>query len=342
LKDCDAKFGVLWKATLRQPGILTPQEYENLVRSCLGKIRNIEVDVIDIYICPDYIYLMNDCIDHEIKHVWKKENTKLQWIMEAVQRDMNHRQGVHTEYRSYAQDQVCEIIDIDPSLTPQYTTDFRVQIGEVANQPTSDDPNEYIGFLTKFPTREIRPVGIYRNSSDWFERKTFKEIEDYFQERQNSVIVSEWQRFAENLPKSDNVREYMDEIKQSSFVPLRNELFGPFIKDDLTTEINPTISKTRTKYGDIDFEQFDGEPIRRVRFTASAPHRGYDKTNVPQREVISDPAAAKTPEEAYSMLLEKIFSFTVDSLTADGFKSYLDKANISYAKSWKKRQLLET
>ena len=64
---------------------------------------------------------------------------------------------------------------------------------------------------------------------------------------------------------------------------MRNELFGPFIKDDLTTEINPTTSKTRTKYGDIDFQQFDGEPIRRVRFTASAPHRGFGKTNVPQR-----------------------------------------------------------
>lgn len=284
---------------------------------------------------------MNDCIDHDIKNIWKKEQTKLQWIFEAVPRDINHRCGVHTEYRRYDQDEVFEIIDVDPIITPQYTTDFRVQFGEVLNQPTADNPNEFIGFLKKYPTREIRPVGLYRNSSEWYQTKTLREIEEYFSKK-NTTVLSDWRSFSKKLPMSDNVRDYMDDIKRHSLVPLKNELFGFNIKDDLTSEIKPTISATRTKYGDINFETFDGEPIRRVRYTASARHSGYDKANIPITEVISDPAAAKTPEEAYAMLLNKIFSFTVDSLTADGIKSYLDKGNISYAKSWKKAQLLET
>ena len=285
---------------------------------------------------------MNDCIDHEIKRVWKNEQTKLQWEINAVPRNLQHQFGIHTTYRSYSEPYVFEIDDVDPTITPQYTTDFRVVYGEVPTQPTADDPNELICFLNKFPTREIKPVGIYRNSTEWFDRKTLKEIEDYFQKKRNNTVLSEWRDFANKLPKSDNIREYMDDIKRHSLVPLRDELFGPNLIDDLTSEIKPTTSKTRTKYGDIDFDNFDNLPIPRVRFTANASHAGYDKSGIPSREVISDPAAAKTPEEAYSLLLEKIFSFTEDSLTAKQFMVYLDKAKIPYNKRWKKRQLLET
>jgi hypothetical protein len=50
--------------------------------------------------------------------------------------------------------------------------------------------------------------------------------------------------------------------------------------------------------------------------------------------MLSDPAAASSPEEAYEMLLNKIFNFTEDnSPTKEGLKVYLDKANISYKKT---------
>ena len=52
--------------------------------------------------------------------------------------------------------------------------------------------------------------------------------------------------------------------------------------------------------------------------------------------MLSDPAAASSPEEAYEMLLNKIFNFTEDnSPTKEGLKVYLDKANISYKKTEK-------
>lgn len=93
--------------------------------------------------------------------------------------------------------------------------------------------------------------------------------------------------------------------------------------------------------GIVDIERFDGEPIPRVRYNARVSHSGYDKSTVPIKTLLFDPAAAKTPEEAYQMLVDKILNFTEDSCTAEGFIIYLNKANITYKKSWKKRQLLD-
>lgn len=339
-KDCDAKFGNLWRATLRRP-ILTPQEYEKLVRSVFKKKKDARIEVIDIFICPDYIHLMWDCIDHEIKRIWKKEQTQHQWIFTSVERDINHRFRVHTEYRAFDQPYVFNIIDIDPSVTPQYTTDFRVEYAEVPTQPTHDNKDEFICFLSKFPTRSIKPVGIYKDSTFLFQ-KTLDEINKYFTTRKNNNVLKEWSEFSQSMPKTDNVRDYLDEIKINSYVPLKQELFGNSIDHDLTSEIKPTTSKVKTAHqGPIDFERFDGEPIPRVRYTARASHSGYDKSNIPTKEVLYDPASAKSPEEAYQMLVNKIMNFTEDSCTAEGFIVYLNKANIPYKKSWRKRQLLD-
>jgi hypothetical protein len=319
---------------------LTPQEYENLARSVFKKKKDARVEVIDIFICPDYIHLMWDCIDHEIKKVWKKEDTQHQWIFTSVKRDINHRCCVHTEYRAFDQPYVFNIIEIDPSITPQYTTDFRVEYAEVPNQPTHDDPNEFICFLNKFPTRDIKPVGIYKNSTYAFQ-KTLDEINRYFTSRKNTTVLREWDEFSQKMPRSDNVRDYLDDIKRNSYIPLKEELFGRNIIHDITSEIKPTTSKVKTPQGNVDFERFDGEPIPRVRYNARASHHGYDKSNVPVKSVLFDPAAAKSPEEAYQMLVNKILNFTEDSCTAEGFIAYLNKANIPYRKSWRKRQLLD-
>ena len=341
IKDCDAKFGTLWKATLKRP-ILSPQEYRQLVRTCLGKNRNIQVEVIDIFVCPDYINLMWDCIDHDIKSIWKKEQAQLQWCFEAVPRDINHRVGVHSTYRGYDQDNVFQIIEIDPLITPQYSLDFRVQYTEVPTQPTADDEFEFIGFLQKLPTREVKPVGIYKNSTRDVTR-ILQEINSYFTKRNNTVVLKQWSEFGETLPKSDNIREYMDDIKTNSYLPLKDELFGANITHDLTSVIQPTVSAIRkTDFGNINFETFDNEPIPKARMTASASHYGYNKSQVPPIVVFSDPAAASSPEEAYEMLLNKIFNFTEDNCpTIEGLKVFLDKADIGYKKSWRKRQLLE-
>lgn len=336
-QDCDAKFGTLWKATFKT-SILTPREYEEFVRKTLGKVKNMNIEVIDILICPDYINLMYDCIDREIKNVFKRERTMHQWIFTACSRDRNHLCGVHTDYRGYDQPYVFEIESVDMNITPQYTTDFRVHYVEVPTQPSADDPNEYIGFLKKFPTREIRPVGLYRNSSNNL-ASCLEEIGKYYGNR--SQTYNEWKLFSEdNLPQTDNVRDYLTEIRRNSYVPLKEELFGKSLCHDQTSTINPTSSKVRTEFGVIDFDNFDGQPIPRSRIPALAPHKGYNKSNLPTRQIISDPAAAKTPAEAFELLLNKIMNFTVDSCTKEEFQLYLKKADITYKVSWNKAKLL--
>ena len=143
------------------------------------------------------------------------------------------------------------------------------------------------------------------------------------------------------MPTNDNVRDYLTDIKRNCYVPLKVELFGNNIVHDIISEIKPTTSKVKTPQGIIDFERFDGEPIPRARYNARASHSGYDKSNIPVKTVLFDPAAAKSPEEAYQMLVDKILNFNEDSTTAEGLISYLNKANIPYRKSWRKRQLLD-
>jgi hypothetical protein len=63
-EDCDAQFGVIWKATRNKP-ILSPAEYKAIVEECLGK--SLPVRVIDMYNVPDYVKFFEDCIDPDIK-----------------------------------------------------------------------------------------------------------------------------------------------------------------------------------------------------------------------------------------------------------------------------------
>ena len=147
------------------------------------------------------------------------------------------------------------------------------------------------------------------------------------------------------MPTSDNVREYMNktnvkDVINNCYVPLKIPLFGYNLCYDNTSEVKPTTSKIKTPYGNLDFTRYDNEPIPRARATASASYSGYDKSNITPREVIFDPAAAKTPEEAYQMLVDKILNFNEDSCTAEGFISYLIKGKIPYKKTWRKRELL--
>lgn len=319
--------------------ILTPQQYEKMARDALAKSDSVFVDVIDIYVTPDYISLMWDSIDHDLKHCWKREETQLQWTFEVHNggRDVNHRVGIESTYKSHSADYVFEIIDVDPKITPQYTTDFRVQYGEVPIQPFADDPNEYICFLRKFPSAPIKPAGFFQGSSAAF-GTTLEAIAEHYN-RQSSTY-NEWQEFGGKMPSSDNVREYLSTILSNSYIPLKEELFGN-IPVDNTTVIPPTTSRIKTPFGYIDYNMFDNQPIPRSRSTASVSHHGYKKTNNP-RSMISDPAAAKTPEEAYELFLSKILAFTDNDVTKDKVIEYLNNTDCKFAKSWTKGRLLAT
>lgn len=62
-EDCDAQFGVIWRAT-RNESICTPQEYKKLVLRCLGGGKK-AVRVVDLMAVPDYEVIFKDCIDQE-------------------------------------------------------------------------------------------------------------------------------------------------------------------------------------------------------------------------------------------------------------------------------------
>jgi hypothetical protein len=59
-EDCDAQFGIIWRATRTQT-ILTPVMYAAMVKRCLQKSN---VEVIDVFAVPDYQAAFANCLDN--------------------------------------------------------------------------------------------------------------------------------------------------------------------------------------------------------------------------------------------------------------------------------------
>ena len=63
-EDIDAVFAKIW-TTLRGQNVLSPQQYETIIRHALSK-RDISIDVVDIFANPDYTAYMEPYIDPEL------------------------------------------------------------------------------------------------------------------------------------------------------------------------------------------------------------------------------------------------------------------------------------
>ena len=108
-EDCDAIFGVLWKLS-RAQHILTPDQYKQLMYDALSKAST-PVHVEDILVTPNYVDLLDSCIDPELEYFTKNEDTQLQWRFKSVEVCSDYPFGVKTEYRLYAQDTPTIIVE---------------------------------------------------------------------------------------------------------------------------------------------------------------------------------------------------------------------------------------
>lgn len=339
LKDADSKFAYLWRRTLKSP-VATPQEYKEVVKECLSKSHTIRVEVIDIFMTPDYVSLMWDCIDHKISDYLKGDKTQHQWIVEKVDRDINHRMGLSTLYKAYSKPWVFQLIEIDRNLTPQYTTDFRVLKTTVPLQPLTDNPNEFICFLKKFPTAPILPAGFVYNSANKL-GTTLTAVSEWYNNRFD--VNSKWNQFASSMPKSDFVREYMDGIENNSYLPLKDELFGKDLHYDNITPVPPRVSGARNiEWGNIDFDYFDNEPIPEAVSTASVSHNGFNKKSLAARKVLKDLAGALDPEESYQKFVTMILNLGLNSKSKEELIAFLQKTDVNFSKYWNKEKLLQT
>jgi len=100
--DIDACFGHLWKF-LRAKVCVTVGGYQAMLDE---KFKNAKLaaKVIDVYVVPDYMAFLEDCIDEKLSNLHKEENTQLQWKFESVPVSFQYPLGVKTSWRAYCSD----------------------------------------------------------------------------------------------------------------------------------------------------------------------------------------------------------------------------------------------
>ena len=107
-EDIDSKFGIIW-TRLRNMIILTPQDYIEQLRRVFGSSR-LKFEAKPIFVVPDYVKLLTECLDPNFASYAKLEQTQLCWRFIAVPRDNDAPNGVETNYKRYAAEHSYEII----------------------------------------------------------------------------------------------------------------------------------------------------------------------------------------------------------------------------------------
>lgn len=90
--DIDAMFGKIWKKARRE-AITTPQRYRKIIEEAI-KTPNKAVRVKDVFMIPDIVKYLEQYTDKELKNYAKMEDTKLQFIFDAVPVSADYPGGV--------------------------------------------------------------------------------------------------------------------------------------------------------------------------------------------------------------------------------------------------------
>lgn len=308
-----------------------------MVISNLGK--HARVEVIDIYVCPNYYELFKDCIDPHWT-LLKVEGTQLQWTFRAVKRSETYRMGVKSNYRAFCKDFVFEIIPVDADkLSHVYTTDYRVMYTKILDQP--EDQKQIINLLERYPVDSIKPSGFVAGSSHSMS-VTLNAIKNYYGLK--STTAYEWQRFVNPfLPIHDNVQEYLRDINWNSEIPLKKQLFGSDYPVDQILDVPAVTSNERTRENDKKANNyyFDGLKVVYAKSTASVKNRSNHNDSIPNhREILEDEAMATNPETAKLLFIKSIMSLPIATHTAK-LKQYLTAGGIKFKSNSNKEDLMK-
>ncbi len=139
-EDIDACFGLLWN-WFKKKTVFHPEQYKSELEEAMADSK-IPTTVIDIFAVPDYKLFFQPYLDKSLSHLYREDETKLQWHFRAVMPSAKFPLGVKTMYRSYASDQVVMLKQVTKS---QASTDIGRLTGLepytvlVRWEPASDD-----------------------------------------------------------------------------------------------------------------------------------------------------------------------------------------------------------
>jgi hypothetical protein len=304
-EDIDGLFALIWRM-LRDEHIYTPYEFAKLIVTALKK--KVKVNVVDLFCLPDYVSVLEDCIDPVLGRFVKEEWAQLQFTFESVDVSEDHPLGVKTTYRAYAQDSYIEIVEDDKDrslcgLIPQEcTVQSRPLPGEAPLNP-----------LKKLPTTDFAPAPFIAGSRKLVEEVSDRMASHYAASRQS--VSDEWTNWAANsAPLSDSAQDYVttkhgvvpalwqgDDYLLTSFtgpgvyVPFRRRIFG----ETGVSEVDVEARERRVREG-----RMSGAIMRQVTSTTCMTHSGNSRAQgkkTPSR-LVTQNADGSTPLEAIGVL----------------------------------------
>ena len=208
--DQDAKFGLLWKAA-RSDFLLTPQAYEDLIARIVHEGVNNPAKLIDTFVVPDLVNALDDCIDPELRNLFKTVHTQHIIRFQKVQVSSKYPLGSKLTYRASAVDEFYEFIDYHKSPIGKSPRKVIVEW-----QP-KDNPAG-LRILTRKPTAlgNIRPQAFVDGAVEHMRHIISVIIETCV----HPDFVKDWEVFSAKLPL---VGESPDE-----FIERGNEFHIPF------------------------------------------------------------------------------------------------------------------
>ena len=188
----------------------SPQEYTVAIKQAYHKYQ---VEVIDIWVIPDYDLLLQPYMDKDFGQYCKTKWTQLMWKFEAVQVSEHFPLGCKTTYRRYTQDEAILIRQKEGETFGFIKEYCKIQWFPEELQEVKNDRGEVIqeaqhaGFflLLRLPDeRVIRPQGFRAGGFEEL-KKTRRRVRKELPEKN----VAEWEEFAALAPDSDDVTEYL-------------------------------------------------------------------------------------------------------------------------------------
>jgi len=320
LKDIDGIYGRI-SQYIYDRHVLTPQAYEDAIIKALNKSDDsLPVLVKDLFVIPNYKEFFAKCVDKNFGCAYKSENSKLQFILEAVEPDiLKYPFGVKLTYRRYTQ-------DLYPLLKVDSNAPFGINVEIIKSKEFPESDGKQFNVLLKFPDpgKKFKP--------DEFEKDFLTIRGQYFRKLEKNYskdekVMKDLESFKKEFPDVHSSSEWIKTHPEQFYVPFS----ALFYQENVISTDFSYLDKRKT----FDKHLFEGIPqiedvdsVKRSELTVRDGKRYYSNPKVPKIEKSELPIPIDKQAKKFSELVGLIYFDTAEN-TRHKIHSIISETDIS-------------
>lgn len=219
-EDIDGIFGRI-SQYIQKLHVLTPLAYKEAIEKALSKKEGFDVEVVDIYVVPNYAKFFANCVDRNFGSSFKSDKAKLQFTLEAVPVDpRRHPVGVKLTCRRFVQ-------DMYPDLIIDEAAPFGINIQKIISKDFPEPEGLPLNVLLTLPSSgEIGP--------DEFKPDYTKLTKSYLKKMRTAYFrdvktMEELAQFENKFPNTKSSAMWVKDHKKDFYVPFK-DIFCDFSK----------------------------------------------------------------------------------------------------------------